>query len=127
MKATITYSVTTEESAQDGDHAEHGWWVGGYEYALQDEDGYHENRIAEARAGDFDLDWRDAIQSAFNLGATHEIEVNGSEVSSRSVDPPCDRAFFEDGESREYTLHIECKTPLRARLIASALKAGKKP
>ena len=126
MKATIAYSVSTHESVENGDVEEHGFWLpGGWEHPLNDSRGDHPEVLVEARAGAFDIPWRDALRHAIELGATHEIQINGSEVSALSVDPPCDRAFFEEGESRAYTVLFKCKTPLRARVIADALKDGK--
>jgi len=122
MKASITYTVTTRESAEHGDYAESGWYMpGDREYPLEDSEGRHESVLSEARAGDFDLEIDEAIREAQNLGAVHEIEINGSKVRAYSVDPPNDRAYFERGEERYYTVHVEAGTPLRAQLVAAAL------
>lgn len=122
-RASITYSVTTHESAENGDHAEHGWWLpGGWEFPLADEKGDHPEVLAEARAGEFDLTIGDAIRAAIGLGAVHEVQVEHDGLSARSVDPPCDRAFIEDGESRTYTLHIKCSKG-SAKRIARLLGA----
>lgn len=120
---TITYSVTTEESAEHGDHAEHGFWMpGGWEDAVEDANGRHADVVEASRVGEYDLSLRDAVRHAIDLGAVNEIQVCGSRVTAYSYDPPCDRAFIEDGESRLYAVHIEATTPLRARLVASALR-----
>lgn len=125
MKATITYEVTTHESAAEGANSEHGFWLpGGWEHALEDSDGHHAEVLEQSKAGLFDISLREALKAAADLGATHEIQISGTEVSARSVDPPCDRAFLEDGESRQYAIHIDCGTPLRARLVASALRSA---
>jgi len=120
--ASITYSVTTPESAENGEHAEHGWWLpGGWEHPLEDADGYHESVLEEAKAGDFDLSVEDAVEAAISLGAVHEIQVDGTYLSARSVDAPLDRANIEDGESRYYTLHVEDASPEELQSIKDRL------
>jgi len=137
-KATfsITYEVITEESAANGDHAEHGWWTpGGWEYPLgadgttearETTEADRQARIAEARAGEFDLSLRDAIRAARDLGCSEfEAQPNcgslGGCFSCRSVDPPNDRAYFEQGESRYYCLHGDHLSPGSIRRIARLL------
>ena len=121
--ACITYSVTTHESAENGEHAEHGWWLpGGWEHALETVHGHNDDVLAEAKAGEFDLPLKEAIEHALDLGCT-QGEAHLTSLSVSSVDPPCDRAFLEDGESRHYTLHVDNLTPLRMRLVKSYLKS----
>ena len=66
MKISFTYSKVTPESAESGDFSEHGWITPGmWEYPLQDDTGYHESVIDQARKGDFDItDLSEAISFA---------------------------------------------------------------
>lgn len=106
-KCSITYEIITEESAQEGDVAEHGWWMPGYcEYPLRDANGQHDETLADANNGVFNLDLRTAITNAMDLGCT-EMNICDNRLSIRSVDAAADREYFEEGESRYYTLHIE--------------------
>jgi hypothetical protein len=121
----VTYEVTIEESAAEGCVAEHGWWMpGGWEYPLEDGEGYHEGTLNDARVGMFDLSVTDGIKHALDLGATYEVTVNGDSLTACSVDPPLDRANIEDGEERHYTLHISgCSAGTIAR-CAKLLSGG---
>ena len=114
----ITYSVVTEESAQEGCSAEHGWWMpGGWEYPLEDSAGCHEQVLDEAKSGQFGLSLRDFVKSAKDLGALCEIQAWRGSLSACSVDPPCDRANLEQGESRYYTIHVSgCSEGTIARI-----------
>lgn len=116
--ASIAYSVVTEESAREGDVADHGWWQpGGWEYSLENN---REAVLAEAQAGLYDLELRDGLKHALELGCCEGQDNGDGSLSVRSVDPPNDRAFFELGESREFTLFIET-TPLKASWVKSYL------
>jgi hypothetical protein len=121
MKARITYNITTEESAIEGCYSEHGWWMpGGYEYPLEDEDGYHEDILSNAKNGDFDLDFGDAIYYAKELNCT-DISMNGKGLSITSEDAPIDRDYLEKGKVRQYTVHIDCSEG-SAKRIAKLFK-----
>ena len=117
-KFCITYEIITEESAQYGCSAEHGWWLPGHwEYTLEGPNGRNEQVLADAKAGHFDLGLRTAIRAARDLGATCEIQTCMDWLSARSVDPPYDRANIEDGESRFYTFHATgCSAGTLARI-----------
>jgi len=122
-KASITYEVITDESAENGDMAEHGWWLpGGWEHPLEDTDGWHDDVLAEAQAGEFDLEVGRAVRAAVELGAIHEIQILGDGLSARSVDAPCDRACIEDGEHRFYWLHVKGCSPGTLARIARVLR-----
>jgi hypothetical protein len=106
MKASFTYQTVTQESAERGDYSEHGWVLPGmWKYALQDEDGYHENVLDEAKRGEFDLTGLGEIVSfAQSLGV---CTGEGADWFY-SVDDDMD---YETGERTQYCLHLEGVTP----------------
>ncbi len=115
-RASITYETTTPESAEHGDFAEHGWYMpGGWEYPLQDNDGHHEDVLDQARAGDFDMTIRDAIEAAKWMGGWIDC---GSWFSTCSPDED-----YQTGEDTYYSLHPEGVTPSTYRRIARLLGA----
>lgn len=118
MKATITYEVITQESAEHGDVEEHGWWLpGGWEHALSDALGDHPELLREAQSGAFDLELGDAIRAALDLGCC-EVSPGERSISVRSVDPLGDRRYMEDGEERFFTLHVNGISPGTVARIA---------
>jgi hypothetical protein len=121
--ATITYEITTPESAEDGDVAEHGFWTpGGWEHVIEDATGSNAVTLAEARDGEYDLTIGTALRAALELGAVHEIERHPRGLSARSIDPAQDRSFFENGESRTYALHVKGVSAGTAARITRVLK-----
>lgn len=123
IRCTLTYDVTTPESAEDGDTADHGFYLpGGWEHSLAGD--AREAVIAEAMAGVYDLSLRDGLHSAVDLGAMHEAQHTGLCFSLTSVDPPCDRDYFERGEERRYGFHIKCDRPSEARRVRALLQSS---
>jgi len=104
FKASFTYSVITEESAEHGDHAEHGWILpGGWEYPLESDlesvDG--EQTLSDAKKGYFDIsDLSEAVSYAQSLGICQD---SGDWMDS--VDP--DSGDYSTDEQRFYSMHIE--------------------
>lgn len=118
MTITIgfTYHTTTPESAEQGDHADHGFYEpGGWRYSMNDP------RIAadiQANRGDYSPAWKpgalkSAIKSARDLGIT---EDSGSWFASVDADPD-----YMTGEDTFYGFHVSDVTPATYRRIARAL------
>ncbi len=115
MKASITYATTSEESAIAGDVESHGWWMpGGWEHALSDSEGYHEDVLDEAQSGEFDLELSDAINQAQGLGCSY-VEINGKALSVSTQDADTSP---HNGEETHYTLHISEVSEGSAQRIA---------
>jgi len=108
FKASFTYSVITQESAEHGDHAEHGWILpGGWEYPLDGDD--HDSVLDQARNGDFDeTDLSSAISYAQSLGICQDMESSSGNWLD-SIDP--DNGDYSTDEQRFYSMHIEGVTP----------------
>ena len=115
-KFTITYQTVTHESAEHGDFSEHGWIMPGYwQFPLEDEDGYHDTTLNEAKSGEFDLSLSDAVSFAKDLG----IYDNSGSSWFQSVDPDVD---YHTGEDTTYALHVEGVTPSTYNRIARLLQ-----
>lgn len=91
--ACITYDVVTEESAQDGDTSDNGFWLpGGWKHSLG-----IEGNLEDARNGGFDFEFKDAMREARDHGCH---EDGGS--AFYSVDPDID---YGTGEETRYAFH----------------------
>src|SRR5690606_29616693 len=108
MKATITYDVVTDESAEHGDTVENGWWSpGGWHDALRGRDGQQNEAILhDARNGAYDLPLYEAFKYAKDLGCS-ELVVCGSRVSIGSEQGHVNAC---SGDTFNYALHVECKS-----------------
>lgn len=117
MRARITYETVTHESAKNGEAADHGFYSpGGWHDSIVGEAG--KGTLHDARNGAYDLSLGDAVREARDLGCCEINYVQGSRgLSVRSVDPVHDRAFFEDGESKTYTVHFDNVSPGTAARI----------
>lgn len=113
LKICFTYNVVTNESAENGDYAEHGWITPGHwKYALEDEAGYHDDTLEEARKGEYDLhDLREALSFAESLGISAKYDLT-------SADPDID---YSDGSETQYAMHIEGVTPSTYKRILSLM------
>lgn len=80
----ITYQTVTPESAEIGDYEDQGWEL---------QDGYAE-----------DID--DLIHQLEDYGFYEDVGHSLDELRFNTVDPVHDRAYFEDGESKYYTVFI---------------------
>ena len=121
MKASITYQVVTYESCSRGDQAEHGWYLpGGWKFALEDEEGWHDGVMAEARAGEFDLEVGEAIREAISLGI---CEPSDSVIQYGSFFHTADAHQDMDGNHTSYSLHIKGVTGSSLRRIARLLRS----
>ena len=117
MKASFTYQTVTPESAEQGDFSEHGWILPGmWKSALQDEDGHHEDVLADARRGEFDLtDLGEIVSFAQSLG----IDTGEGADWFYSTDPDVD---LETGEDTTYCLHLEGVTPATKNRILRLIR-----
>jgi len=106
MRASFTYETVTPESAEQGEPSEHGWILPGmWKFALQDDEGQHENVLDEARRGEFDLtDLGEIVSFAQSLGicADEGADWFYSEYDDEN---------YETGERTQYCLHFEDVTP----------------
>lgn len=104
MKAVFVYSIVTEESAQYGDTSERGWVLPGmWEFALEDEDGYHEEVLKEAREGKYNLD---DLSEVINFAQSLGISYHDGEMSTQD-----EEIDLVSGERTMYVLHLEDVTP----------------
>ena len=113
MKASFTYEVITEESATNGEAAEHGWILPGYwEFPLQDSEGYHDNILADARSGEFDCtDLREVV------GFAQELGIGRSEGADWLYSDDPDHGDYTTDEQRFYSLHLGGVTDSSRRRI----------
>lgn len=98
----ITYEVVTEESAEHGDMADHGFYgPGGWKYSMNND---HQRADIMANPRDYDVSLREAVESARSLGCCDLERCCPGELRASSVDPEPD---YETGENRFYTVHFE--------------------
>lgn len=103
IKVRWTYSVVTQESAEQGECSEHGFYEpGGWRWPLEDENGYHKEVLEDAQKGEFDVfydDLRSLISDAEDLGVAFHDDAD----RACNIDPDID---YRTGESTTYNLHI---------------------
>lgn len=80
----ITYQTVTEESAEIGDYADQGW------------------ELQDGHADDMD----DLIYELDRYGFYEDTGHGLNELRFNTVDPVRDRAYYEEGESKYYTVFI---------------------
>ena len=103
LKWSITYSKVTPESAERGDHSEHGWWMPGQlEYPLDDEDGYYCKVLEQAQAGDFDHTGTlsELISMAQELGICACEGADWFYTIDGSIN-------YQTSETTQYCLHLD--------------------
>ena len=117
MRASFTYQTVSPESAEHGDFSEHGWILPGmWKSALQDEDGYHDSVLDEARRGEFDVtDLGEIVSFAQSLG----ICTGEGADWLYSVDDDVD---YETSERTQYCLHLEDVTPATKNRILRLIR-----
>lgn len=115
MRATVTYETVTEESAQDGDLADHGWIAPNeYRVSLGNAGRNYGKRVRMAQRGRYDwTDLGDAVR--FILGKAQyvrsevDVDVHSWEPGrSWVVRVECERTQEDEAtaESVGYSLHI---------------------
>ena len=132
IKIQMTYSTVTPESAEYGDHADHGFAEpGGWRYSIADDafearckrDG-REKALADMTPAPMEFD---SVEDA-----VAELERHGP--FEPSCLPLCgnghcwltgptveDRDYYEKGESTQYSFHVEADDPA---LVVEVLKAA---
>ena len=100
----VTYSITTEESAAEGDYAETGFEEEGKEF-----DSLYE-----------------MIDYMINEGASEASNSSYSYPNTwySTVDPSYDRAYFEKGEDKQLSFHPEGITKEEGQIIFDSIKKG---
>lgn len=109
VKIRFTYDVVTEESAQDGDVAERGWYIPGMgKFPVEDESA---SEFVECTA-------RAAVKDIESVvGAIGDVSAHGHIAAFYSADPEED---YRTGENTSYCAHIVCD-PRLVRAIVKAL------
>ena len=107
MRATITYSKVTPESAEHGDVSEHGWYLpGGWYYPLEDDNGYHEDILEDVQKNPSAYCVADTVADLVSVAEDMGFYNEGSDWLT--TEPHRDYATDED---TTYNLHIEDVTP----------------
>ena len=100
MKASITYTITTPESAEHGDWHDHGFYQpGGWIFSMNN-DRIRADIMKNPK--DYELSFRTAIKTALEKGI-HEGQVNSDGLSVSTVDP---EENYITGAKTHYTLHL---------------------
>lgn len=116
----MTYTVVTPESAEAGDIAETGWRVGGFDYPLQDEEGFHEEVLSGVCKDPDSYSVADTVGELLALAVEHGCTFTGSDRTATG------EPFLDDhttGEERSYSLHIEKVTDATLARIARLVNA----
>ncbi len=149
---SVTYDATTEQSAEDGDHADNGWVNPRDESQVsigyRCRRNWYASRVKRAQAGEFDWKLRDAIRFLEQNGCgsyeggdhvpyvrtqpgrgpyTETIRlVGGISVDARSdgYDIVCGRNGYEHGDSVSYSLHVGCISVGTAARLRRVLEAN---
>jgi hypothetical protein len=118
LVVSFYYSTSTSESAEYGDHADHGFWLpGGWKFSMNDE------KICEdilTNPDDYNIkydgpgDLGHILDTARNLG----IGGDNGDGSFYSVDPDVD---YTTGEDTSYSMHVKGVTPSTVKRIARLL------
>ncbi len=119
IQVTITYDVTTPESVEHGDTADHGFYgPGGWKYSIADDDFQARVKRVGRQQALADMSPTPEIFDSVN-DAVAFIERDGP--FEASCYPPCsnghcwltqtdtsdDRAYYERGEDTRLSYHIE--------------------
>lgn len=124
-KPTIayTYSTITEESARDGDYADHGYAApGGWQFSMLEES---VRADVEANPDEYSRPWkpgdlREAITFAREKGCTEPDNTYREARWFSSTDPDVD---YHTGEDTYYSVHFNGFSPATMRRIARAISA----
>lgn len=104
LRFTLCYDVVTQESAQDGDTAENGFYLpGGYQYPLS-RTNKRERTLNAAGRGEFDLDPHAALCEARDLGICEDTGGGWFSTTDGHTD-------YRTGDNTSYTLHPNGVTP----------------
>lgn len=126
-KIQYCYSVVSPESAEHGDHAEHGFWdhggwrypVGGCEVDPADCIDVHEPGAVPEPSECETLE--DAVREILQVCGYVEVQHLDSEVTCYGVDSDID---FRTGRDTTYSAHIKGLTPTQVQELVARLKGG---
>jgi len=123
IKVSITYDVTTPESAEHGDHADHGFYgPGGWKYSIADDDFQERVKLVGRQQALVDMTPDPAVFESVE-DAVDFIERDGPFESGgewlTQVDPSGDRAYYERGEDTRLSYHIDADPAVKAEIIAA--------
>lgn len=131
IKVTITYDTTTPESAEQGDHADHGFYGrGGWKFSIAD-DNFQARVAKDGHAKAFkdmqpDAECFDSVEDAVDyIQSDGPFEASDSDIGQGTwltqTSPIQDRDFFEKGESTRLSYHVECSDPAVAKEVIESL------
>lgn len=121
IKVSITYDVTTPESAEHGDHADHGFCgPGGWKYSIADDDFQERVKLVGRYQALEDMTPKpftfDSIDEAVAfIKCDGPFESGGEWLTQTS--PSCDRAYYELGEDTRLSFHIDAPPAVKAEII----------
>lgn len=119
---SITYDVTTPESAEHGDTADHGFYgPGGHKYSIANES--FENRVKAVGRDQAIKDMTPDPEMFCSVQETIDFirrdgpfEAEGSRFTQCC--PSGDRAYFERGEDTRLTYHVTCSPQILEEITA---------
>ena len=125
IKVSITYSVTTPESAEHGDNADHGFYgPGGWKYSIADEDFQARvERVGREQAlKDMtpEPELFDSVEDAIAFierDGPFEAFQCGEACTLAQTSPSNDRAFFERGEDTRLDYHVEAEPAVITEIV----------
>ena len=127
IKVSITYDMTTGESAEHGDTADHGFYgPGGWKYSIADESFCKRVKAVGQEQALKDMtpepevfeSTEDAVRFLEHSGPFDgNIEPVAGCLSLYQYEPIQDRAYFEDGESTRLCFHVEASPEIHAAII----------
>ena len=132
IQVQITYDTTTQESAEEGDTADNGFYgPGGWKYSISNESFYE-----RVKAVGHDHALKDMTPEPTSFDSVEDavafIERDGPFEASCSApygehcwltqsSPINDRDYFEKGEDTRLSFHIEADPAVRAEIIEALL------
>lgn len=140
IKISMTYDRTTPESAEQGDHSDHGWYEpGGWYFSICDE----HYQALEAKVGRqqaladmtpdpavFDSAEYEDLAELIEAAADYMCDKGGLETSGypyqpgdwyTTVDPDVD---YSTGEETRHSFHVEADPDLQLELHAELKRRG---
>lgn len=95
-KSSFTYAIVTDESAEQGETAETGWYLPGLgRWPLRDTEGDHPEVLAEAKSGVYNFSIREGIEAARKMGGwTSAGEGTGAYYLESFDSDPEDGAYM---------------------------------
>lgn len=120
---SFCYQTITEESAREGDFADHGFLVDGFEYSMN-----NEKTLADIRDNpqDYEIKWEqgnllNALQIAENLGVCFPSSWPAKHITSNDWFNSESTMDMYSGEDREYSFRIRGVTDATMKRIYKLL------